>query len=251
MSILTPPVIIPADRLLPPDSFSNIINQLAIRVNWLKSHLCPCSADQGNADPNCTVCLGRSVFWDPATGPYNVLITFFVAGKSSPIGEVTDSTWGIIFEGQPMLTIPNTTIPVYSQAGLYDVFVEVDNIMRFNGLLRVNQNSTLLHGQLGVTQSLTVATTGAVTVFDLAANVVRGSVPYTVNGANVTLNTVFPEGTGYTVEYQASPLWVIEGRIGGLQHARPFAQLTLPKRFRLNALDLFLRNPLGFSTGVV
>jgi hypothetical protein len=78
---------------------------------------------------------------------------------------------------------------------------------------------------------------------------------YTVSGPIVTLNPeVFPEGTGYVVDYTASPVYVGWRRSGGVVHSRPAGQgANLPRRFHIELLDVWLRtlnNPAALSSPI-
>lgn len=245
-----PPV--PPNVALPPSIFDSLIGKFGVTVQWLKAHGCPCAGDTGNPNPDCQVCLGRAIYWDPPQGPFIVLMTFVsYIGRNVNIGAQTDQMWGPTIEGEPVLTVPVNSGILWTQASMDDAYVETAASMRFNATLRVGQNITLPHGILGATQSLTVAPSGAVVVQDPTINQPISGVSYTVSGAVVTLNTPYPIGTAYTVEYYSCPIYVAYERFGALPHVRPFGQgFQYPKRFKISILDYYLRNKLGSSTNI-
>ena len=64
---------------------------------------------------------------------------------------------------------------------------------------------------------------------------------YVVSGSAVLLDG-YPPGTPYTVEFNASPVWIAFRRAGGLSHSRPFGDgVALPKRYRAMQLDIWAR----------
>lgn len=233
----------------PPAAFEGIINWAGVNILYMKSHACPCVGDVGNPNPKCNVCLARGIYWDPPTGPYVVLITLITQGgrNISFLGDQTDQTFGPISEGDPTLTIPNTTGALFAEASLYDAYIETDATMRFNSVLRVGQEETLPAWHFS---NLTIAPTGAVIVEDPTIVQPVSGVTYVVSGSTVTI-AGYPEGTSYTVEYQSAPVFISYDKMGSLPHVRPFGQgLLYPRRFKIKLLDLWIRQKFGLSTNL-
>ena len=147
-----------------------------------------------------------------------------------------DDKFGVIQHAEPTLTIPFTAGTVWNQASLNDVFVQIDAIDRFESQLQVGGVQTVPYQQM-----LTIAPTGAVTIYNTSLNVVQPVTGYTVSGATVSLPSGYASGTPYIVEYTAAKAFAAWREAGSFGHDRPFKQITLPKRFRLQQLDLWLR----------
>jgi hypothetical protein len=254
---------IPAfDTLLPAGDFNSLISRVGVRVAWMRSRTCPCiysAAGQngalpfaGTADPACQKCFGVGTYWDDPLTPMVMLMSFItVESTSYEPGLHADSNWGGIVTAAPMLSVPSwnpylsLTDPaqpriVWDNASVGDFFVSVDKLSRYTAVLQVGGN-TLLPYQ----QNLQIEPVGAVAVYDPVSHAV--SYPaYTVVGASVTL-TGFPLDTTYIVEFQAAPIYAAYSKSGGLAHVRDFGQGTenLPRRFRLQTLDLWSRQYLS------
>jgi hypothetical protein len=246
-----PNILFPFSSALPPQAFDNIIEWSGINFLWLKSYLCPCVGDQGNPQPNCVVCQQRGIYWANPQGPFILLLTYVsFAGRAVDVGFSNDPTYGGEFDATPILTIPEITAPIWAQSAVMDLFIEVDSVTRYNTVLRVNENTTIPYWH---NYSLTIAPTGAVTVYNQSSGNLVSGVAYTVSGLSVTLNDpTYTEGTSYTVEYTSAPIYVSYGKMGGEPHQRPFGQgLLYPKRFKIKDLDLWLRdNPIGLLSNV-
>ena len=101
----------------------------------MKSHNCPCVGDTGSPNQQCTACFGRGFFWDPGTGPWIVLMTLVTwIGRNVDMGENTDPDYGMVFQGHPIITIPATLEPIWSQANTNDIFVQIDAFQRFQAV---------------------------------------------------------------------------------------------------------------------
>lgn len=234
------PFLLPATYALAKERFDNLITAFGVRLSWMKSHACPCTWSgpvKGSPDPACVTCRGRAYYWDNGVGPFIGLMTFI---HTSPTpdepGSIVDDDQGLIMNGEPALTIPSTAGTIYTQASAFDLFVEIDSIARYNSTLVVGKNTTVPYQQ-----KLTVAASGAVTIYDTVNHVVVSGISYTVSGQAVLLGSGYPNGTAYTVEYLAAPTYVAFRIAGAPAHTRPFAQISEPKRFRLQQLDLWLR----------
>lgn len=230
----------PASIVLPNAPFDGVIAAYGIDLNWQKSHLCPCiygGPITGAPDPACQTCLGRGWYWDAPSDTFRGLITFIHLSPSpDEPGTITSDKFGMIDRGEPTLTIPQTAAVPYANASVNDIYTEVGTHERFQAELQAGGN-TLLPYQ----QGLSVPASGAVTVYDSANSVVVSVSGYVVSGAQVTLPGTYPTGTSYIVSYTASKAYVAYRIAGATPHERPFANLPLPKRFRLQALDLWLR----------
>ncbi len=250
----------PFRQALNLDAIDGLIGWAGMEVFWLKGHSCPCTGDTGSPDVGsiqCPVCFGRGYYWDPSLGPFTVLLTLISwIGRDVGIGEKVDPTYGQIYDGCPIITIPTTIQPLWDQANTKDIFVQRDSIMRFQATLRVEENTTVPAWQ--ILDAVTIAPTGAVVVEDPTLNQPVSGVAYTVSGGTVILSpnssypSGYPSGTSYTVEYYAPVAWVLENAHGGLAHTRGFGQgVPYPRRWKVSGLDLWLRNPIGFSTNII
>lgn len=231
--------------ILPKEPFETVINALGVRLLWLQSHTCPCSMGgptPGTADPACGTCQGLGTFWDEPFGPWNGLITFMhMAPSPDEHGVSANTDWGNIQHGEPTVTIPESAGAPWASASIYDAFVEMDAITRFSANL-------VMGGQMAVPyqHGLSIAASGAVLAYDTVNKRATTVTGYTVSGAVVSLPDTFQEGQPYTVEFDANPVYVAYRKAGGLPHTRPFGQVHLPKRFRLQPLDLWTRARAGF-----
>jgi hypothetical protein len=230
--------------MLPPAAFENLISAYGIRIAWARAHSCACTFGgpiPGSPDPLCQTCGGRGVYWDQPLGPFQGLITLVHRGPTpDEPGSIMDENQGLIVNGEPTLTIPyngayagqNT---IWAEAGINDLFIEIDAISRFNAQLQVGVRTAVPYQS-----SLSIAPTGAVTVYDANNHVVVTGVSYTVSGVNVIVSG-YPNGTNYICDFNAAPTFVGYRVAGMPAHVRPFGQLTLPRRFRLQTLDLWTR----------
>lgn len=253
----------PIQSVLPAGAFNALLQRYGVRLTWLKSHLCPCTGGgsdpsggyvvAGSPDPACPQCRGFGTYWDAPVGPFTGLLTYF-ASAPSPIepGIRVDDKFGQHIETEPVVTIPyaaptnqdggaaaTALAGVWQQAGLLDMFCEVDAVTRYNTLLYQGKNQVL-----PFQQNLSVATAGAVTVRDPATRAVQQVVGYQVQGAQVTLpNGLYPDGTAYAVEFEAAPIFVAHRAAGALPHSRPFGNgvTQLPRRFHIQTLDYWTR----------
>ena len=164
-------------------------------------------------------------------------------------GGFTDEKMGTLHQGMPSITIPANNPylvsgdpgqpwPAWQGAGIGDQFVMVDMQTRFNAVLQVSGVVNLPYHQ-----GVLVAAAGAVTTYDATTFVTQPVLDYVVSGATVTLPPGYPPGTNYIVEFQASPTYVAFRKAGGDPHIRPAGggQISEPRRFRLQMLDLWLR----------
>jgi hypothetical protein len=225
--------------VLPRANFEKLIAKYGMNVAWARSHACPCiygGQQKGSADPTCQTCSGRGIYWDPLSAPFRALITFI---HTSPTpdepGSAMSTEAGLMVNGEPALTIPANAGAVWAEASIYDQFVEIDATARYNAKLQVGGVTSLPY-----TQNVTVAPTGAVTVWDPIAKTLEHVSNYTVSGATVTISG-YPEDTPYMVDFMAAPTYVAYRIAGALPHVRPFGGSSLPRRYRLQLLDLWLR----------
>jgi hypothetical protein len=246
MVVSVPPTPVPfipnfGQSLMPAALSNAMVRNNGLRLQWLQSHVCPCTYSTGipgSPEPACNTCHGRGRYWDSPqpSGNFIGLITFMHTSEAADEpGVTTDPSYGQIAHAEPTITVPSDIHPVWDLASEYDAFVECDAINRWGTVLTVG-NSPVLPYQ----QNLQVLN---VTTYDSDTKVVvplsTGS--YVVSGSAVTLPG-YPEGTPYAVEYNASPVWVAFRRAGGLAHNRPFGDGTpLPKRYRAVLLDIWTR----------
>jgi hypothetical protein len=226
--------------VLPRANFEGIINAYGVDLTWYKSHSCPCiygGQQEGSPDPSCLTCRGRGVYWDGASAVFRGLITFI---HTSPTpdepGSMMSTQQGLITNGEPALTITDRDSTVWQEASIYDLFVEVNAVSRFNANLQVGGQTYLPYPQ-----QVTVAPTGAVTVWNPTTHRVDSAPSYTVTGSQVVLND-YPIDTAYMVEFTAATTYVAYRVAGAPPHVRPFGNVAEPRRMRLQALDLWLRS---------
>lgn len=268
--------------VLPNDNFDAIINKYGIRLFWLKSHTCPCiygGPIPGSPDPACLNCQGRGIYWDNPTGPFMGLITWTdFSPRPDESGAKMNTVQGLVQQGQPTLSIPfNSALQagspfspgfsqgfgpltafsnqIWAEASIYDMFVEVDAVTRYNAQLQVGVRTALPYQQ-----NVTVAPSGAVTIYNQQTSTITSVSGYIVSGVSVFLPfvsgspfssgfgpgfgggiSVYPQGTNYVVEFTASPAYVALRPAGAAPHTRPFGQVKLPRRFKIQSLDLWTR----------
>jgi hypothetical protein len=236
--------------LMPEQPFEQLMQQVGVRLAWLKSHSCPCTFSGptiGSADPACQQCQGVGTYWDNPSVPFYAFLTWIhISRTPDEPGFFTEEKVGIVQHGEPTLTIPYTADSlglIWQQASIYDAYVELDAVTRYNANLQVGGISAVPYQQ-----NLSIAPSGAVTIYSQTTNLVTAVTGYTVSGAVVTLPTSYPIGTSFVVEFEASPVYVAFDRAGGAPHTRPFGgtQMRLPRRFRLQSLDLWLRARLPY-----
>lgn len=232
--------------VMPPERFNNLIQQYGIRLYWMKGHACACTYagdTPGSPQPGCKTCYGRGLWWDSPVGPFQSLITFI---HTSPTpdepGSKMDEDQGLYVNGEPTVSIPYNsndplTLTVWQQAKVYDQFVEVDAINEYTVRLIKGQQESVPYQQ-----NLSISASGAVTVWDTVNQIVVTGVSYTVSGTTVTLASSYAQGTNFTLDLSASPAYVAYRQAGMPAHVRPFDQLYLPRRFRLQYLDFFTRS---------
>lgn len=231
--------------VMPPSSFDALLANYGIDLTWQKSHFCPCTyggAITGSPDPQCNTCKGLGWYWDSASAVWRGLITFIhMSPTPDEPGTIMDPKFGVVQMSEPTLTIPSNgpegLLPnIYAQSSINDVYTMVNAIDRYEAALQVGGVQTVPYQQ-----KLTIPATGAVTVYDQPSNTVITVSGYTVSGPTVTLPSQYPAGTAYVVSYTAAKAFVAWRIAGTLGHDRPLGNAALPKRFRLQALDLWLR----------
>lgn len=226
--------------------FNAQVQNLGLRFGWMRGHRCPCNARTGNPDPRCLSCLGRGYFWDaplPFLGYFTYMRTS--AAPDEPGASVNERV-GLLERAEPTLTIPKNGLlnenEVWSLAGLMDIFIEIDAVTRYSDVLNYSDghNMTLRNP------------TGAQILQVYAYDFASATVSVLEDSSYTYANGLFdvPEalpGAAYTVEYTAIPAYVAYRSAGGLPHTRPFAQGRdgIPKRFHIQAMDVWLRGVSG------
>lgn len=222
--------------------FDETIRLYGSRIGWSKAHSCPCSAPTGNPISGCQTCSGRGIYWSSPALEFTGNITYgHTAVSSDDPGECIDMNSGLFKKGEPTLTIPqngnSNENSVWNNSGPLDAFSLLDTLERENSL-----------GVVGVSNVIPYECSPqiiGVIVYnsDQSVSVVSPSDYSLVNGAIVLSG--YPEGTRYTVEYSANPVFIAFRRGGGAGHSRPFggSQFSaLPRSFRLQRFDVWLRS---------
>lgn len=231
--------------IMPQEGFEKLMSHYGIMLTWRKSHSCPCvfgGTLVGSPDPQCVTCQGRGVYWDQPSDPFMGLLTWrHMSPTPDEFGASIHETAGLLQHGEPTLSIPytaDTTGTIWTQASLYDAFVEVDAEDRFMATLNVGGIQAVPYQQ-----GLNIPAAGAVTVYDTLSHEVQVVSGYTVSGGAVTLPDSYPTGTAYAVEFTANPVFVALRKAGAMPMARPFGAgvVKLPRRFRIQTLDLWTR----------
>jgi len=250
----------PVSVLLPPDDFNGMISKMGQRIGWARSHPCPCSwsqspqynqlSIQGTPQRSCKTCLGVGYYWDLPTVPFVVSMSFRTLSPSPhEPGIVMDDKFGVFELQEPSVTIPQRNpyldaadpqqpTNAWTYASDHDLFIAPDMTIRYSTML---QKGGLQN--LPFQQNLTIASSGAVTVWDQATQAVSSVSNYVVSGATVTLPASYALGTSYFVEFLAASLFVAFRKSGGLPHVRPLAggSALEPRVFRVQALDFWMR----------
>lgn len=227
-------------QLMPERALDGVINNYGVSLGWMKNHVCACTygySIPGSPNPHCNTCFGRGYYWDEWTDTFPALITFMHSSTApDEPGAILDPQFGVMQRGEPTLTIPFSATEVYNNASLFDAYVEVDAVTRFNSVLVTGDNTILPYQQKLTVENVYQYDPTTQTTSVLAS----GS--YVVSGAQVTIPNS-PDGTAYTVEYTAAPVYIAWRHVGGLPHNRPFALGAgqIPKRFRIVALDAWTR----------
>lgn len=233
-----PPI---SPQIMPFQPFDQVMAKYGISLIWQRSHLCPCMYGNntltGSPDPQCLTCKGLGWYWDAPSPAFQGLITFVHMSPSpDEPGAPMDEKFGLVQHAEPTLTLPFSAGDVWKTASINDVFTMINAIDRFDAQLQVGGVQTVPYQQ-----QLTVAASGAVTVYDTVAHAVVPVSGYIVSGATVTLPSGYAPGTPYIVTFTAAKSFVAWRSAGSVGHDRPFGGITLPKRFRLQALDFWLR----------
>lgn len=248
--------------LLPREPFDAVIGKIGQRLTWMKAHTCPCTYAGGSpngrlplvgsAEPACSRCFGIGTYWDAPSAPFPALLTFLQGASPSPTepGVIANEQFGPIQSSDPTVTIPwtNPAIPnvpnvAWLEASITDIFVAVDSLTRYTAVLQQGKIEALPYQQ-----NLVIASTGAVTIYDTNTHDVVTVVGYTTSGVSVLLPAdIYPDGTNYMVEFLAAPLYVAFRPAGAAPHVRAFGSgvVNLPRRFRLQTLDLWTRERMG------
>lgn len=236
------PYMPPINYVMPSQSFDTLLAAYGIDLTWQKSHLCPCTMGgsniTGSPDPQCNTCRGLGWYWNAPSTTFRGLITFIhMSPTPDEPGTMMDPKFGQIQMSEPTLTIPfNPRNDIWTQASEFDVYTQVNALDRFEVSLQQGGVQTVPYQQ-----KLSIPATGAVTVYNQSTSTVETVSGYTVNGPTVTLPVQYPNGTSFVLSYTAAKAFVAWRLAGTMGHDRPFGNETLPKRFRLQALDLWLR----------
>lgn len=231
-----------ARQLMPAPLLNASIRMSGTRLQWMKSHVCPCTLAGeigGSPRPDCNTCHGRGRWWEPPARIFIGLRTFMHTSEAADEpGTVMDSRAGVVAHAEPTITIPSDVNPEWSDASDYDGYVEVDTHMRFETAMQVGDPSGNI---IPYQQNLQIL---SLTAYDQATLKVVPvpNTDYSVNDGQVILNG-YPDGTAFTIAYKASPVWIAWRRAGALPHTRMFGGGTdaLPTRFRAVLLDVWTR----------
>lgn len=235
------PMVPPINHGFPVGIMNRMIGQYGVRLQWMQSSQCPCvygGSVPGSPDHTCLSCFGKGIIWTNPGPVFTGLITYTAFG-SRPPGYNNDPRWGALLSSEPNLTVPSTSeaLPVWANASIYDAYVEIDATARLYSTLSVGGITVVPYQH-----SLSIAPTGAVSVWNTQTQMQEFVTDYTVNGPQVTIYG-YPEGTAYVVNFTACPVYIAYNQAGGMPHIRPFGNgvLNYPKRFKLKFLDLWIR----------
>lgn len=233
------------NTLLPQAVLDATVNNLGMRLGWMKSHACPCTYgnpnSNGSPNPRCLTCFGRGTYWDEPVDLIGLITFMHTSSAPDEPGAALDPVMGTAMRAAPTLSLPYTNrdgslcIP-WQLAAEKDAYVETDTTLRINTPLVAGDFTYLPYRQ-----NLNVL---GVTYYDAATQKAVPTTQYMVSGSSVILDpTVYPDGTAYVVEYTTSVVYVAFRAAGGISHARPAGSgANLPKRFHLELLDVWTRN---------
>lgn len=233
--------------LMPEGVLDNSVNAIGMNLGWCRAHACPCTLGKangapGSANPMCKTCFGRGIYWDDPVMFLGLLTYMHTSAAPDEPGVETDPVLGQVMHAAPTLSIPfrngdGSPCVAWPLAGEKDAYIETDATARFQTPLLTGSDVYLPYRQ-----NLEIL---AVTAYDATNQVVVpvDSAHYTVTGPEVILDpSIYPDGTGFVVDYIASPVYVGFRRSGGIVHSRPAGQgAKLPRRFHLEMLDVWMR----------
>ncbi len=230
----------------PPEDFNDLIDYVGTQLSWRRSHLCACVASNGSPDINCKTCKGLGRYWDNAAGPFRLGFAFTGAGNVNlrEPGVQTDPMYGGVIFAEPLLSIPytSTTATMWQFAGEYDIFTQVDAMMSLEVTVRNASDGTRYLPYING------AIVDRVTVYDRVNAQIAVVAPsdYSVTAGKVTLSNKYAPNEPFNVSYRFNPTYVAFDTPGGLPHIRAVlagetAPPAYPRRFRLKALDQWLR----------
>lgn len=230
----------------PEAVFDAQFQNLGLNLGWMRSHTCPCAAASGNPDPECQSCYGRGIYWEDPKAFLGYYVYMHTGAAPEEPGASVNARTGLTQAAEPVLSIPKngslSENEVWTYAALFDAYVELDATTRYSDLFSTSDSRPMaLTNPVG-------ATILGVTRYDLDSKKVA-TVPLdevTVANGVISLDSSL-EGMGVSVDYTALPTHIAYNKTGGLIHNRPFAQGRdgLPKRFHIQALDVFLRSSTG------
>lgn len=227
--------------VMPESAFDKLLAAYGVDLTRQGSHACPCiyaGAITGSPDPQCNTCKGIGWYWDAPSTVFRGLITFIhMSPTPDEPGTIMDPKFGIAQLSEPTLTLPyNPRSDIWTAASEMDIYTQVNAIDRYEVALQKGQKESVPYQQ-----NFTIPASGAVNIYNTATSTVQPVTGYVVSGATVTLPASYPTGTPYVVSYQAAKAFVAWRIAGTMGHDRPFGNQTLPKRFRLQSLDFWLR----------
>lgn len=253
--------------LLPAEPFEQLIGNLGQRTSWLRGRTCPCvygSAGPqsllqtpGSPSKSCQTCFGVGTFWTDPSPIFRALLTYstLTASQNEP-GTQMDETYGLFYRASPNITIPKYNpylspadpgqpTNVWLNASDRDIFCMVDMTSRYVAVLQ-NGGQIVLPYQ----QNLSIAITGAVSIWNPITQTLVSVSGYAVSGASVTLPSGYAPGQNFMVEFTACPLYVVFRSSGGFPRIRPLGggSLAEPKKFQLQTLDWWTRWRIGQPT---
>jgi hypothetical protein len=174
-------------------------------------------------------------------GPFNLALTF--PNSLDRASLVAANNVGQVMDGNGILVVPTTASPMWADANSFDLVIQAGYDMRFNSVLRVQENETVpyyINPNISPTD---------VTIYNTSTNSVESVPEYavTITGGTVIL-TGYQKGTPYVVSYSAWPIWVVYGEMGGMTEPHPWLGNTAyPRSMRIMLLDLWLRSQGGVN----
>jgi hypothetical protein len=211
---------------LNPAAFNSFIAGIGQRVQWRRSHACPCvNRVSGAAKPGCPVCAARGRFWDEAKDA--------VIGIASQNTQKRWAQMGRYEAGDAVVVVPENT-PVY-EAGQFDRVRMLNSTDRFSlPLLRGAPDERLPPAVEEVTRVFWLSQGGVLPL-------IEGNIPERISevGGITWGDGAPPDGTTYTIEGTKFSEYYVFDQMPSDRNEHSGARL--PRKIVLRSFDLFGR----------